>query len=722
MSDFSENNRRDTDDLFSSLDLTEETSLTPSRPRERRGTQRKKTVELNSASQTLDRHALKTAKTEKKKSKVKKIIFWSVLEVITLAAIFVYGYFLRSWNLITRPEVNENVIENHNLSAEKIAQMEQGYWTFVVFGVDGRGASDLVSKGLNSDVVLIVSVNQDTGEIRMCSVFRDTYLNISDNNRYRKINQAYSEGGPEQALAAINKNLDLNIKNYVTFNWKAVADGINILGGIDGIDISKAELYYINAFITETVKATKIGSYQLKSTGVQHLDGVQAVAYGRLRLMDNDYARTERQKKVIKAAFDKAKQSSFSVLNNIMVVCFPEVATNINFNTVVAMAQNITKYYISESGGFPWQRSESSAGSLGDVVVPATLESNVRYLHEFLFGDSDYEPSQAVLSYSNTIKEKTGIYKEGQVVESVRTDGGLISSPKKPAETAKAAEESHGDDTENETDEEGNTVEKATIGVDEDGNLIYPTNAEGETVIPKDSHGNPIYPTDEEGETIYPTDEDGNPLIPETRPHDLNPEGADHPGEDSHGDDTPGGILGPGGATGPGSEGRGNQETSGNTPGPGQKTTESESGNVGPGSGTIPETTTGGREQDAPGGDLPNAEIIPGGTGGPGSESSGNTAGNTTPGGNITPGGTLTPGGNTTPGGNDSPGSNTSGGSTSGGPGSGSGNTSGGDQGPGSSSGNTTPGGNTDGPGSSGSPQNAGGPGGGQSPENAPIG
>lgn len=671
MSDFSENNRRDTDDLFSSLDLTEETSLTPSRPRERRGTQRKKTVELNSASQTLDRHALKTAKTEKKKSKVKKIIFWSVLEVITLAAIFVYGYFLRSWNLITRPEVNENVIENHNLSAEKIAQMEQGYWTFVVFGVDGRGASDLVSKGLNSDVVLIVSVNQDTGEIRMCSVFRDTYLNISDNNRYRKINQAYSEGGPEQALAAINKNLDLNIKNYVTFNWKAVADGINILGGIDGIDISKAELYYINAFITETVKATKIGSYQLKSTGVQHLDGVQAVAYGRLRLMDNDYARTERQKKVIKAAFDKAKQSSFSVLNNIMVVCFPEVATNINFNTVVAMAQNITKYYISESGGFPWQRSESSAGSLGDVVVPATLESNVRYLHEFLFGDSDYEPSQAVLSYSNTIKEKTGIYKEGQVVESVRTDGGLISSPKKPAETTKAAEETHGDDTETETDEEGNTVEKVTIGVDEDG----------------------------------------NPLIPETRPHDLNPEGADHPGEDSHGDDTPGGILGPGGATGPGSDGRGNQETSGNTPGPGQKTTESESGNIGPGSGTIPETTASGREQDAPGGDLPNAEIIPGGTGGPGSESSGNTAGNTTPGGNITPGGT-TPGGTVTPGGNDVPGSN-----TSGGPGSGSGSTSGGDQGPGSSSQ-----GNTGGPGSSGSPQNAGGPGGGQSPENAPIG
>ena len=656
------------DDIFDSLDLSEELSL--GRPSERsQRTAKKKTRELNSAQTVIDTTKAKKEKDTRKKSKVKKIIFWSVLELFTLGAIFVYGYFLRSWNLITRPEVNESVIENHNLSAEKIAQMEQGYWTFAVFGVDGRNSQDLVSKGLNSDVIMIVNINQDTGEIRMCSVFRDTYLNISDNNRYRKINQAYSEGGPEQALAALNKNLDLNIKNYVTFNWKAVADGINILGGIDGIDISKAELFYINAFITETVNVTKIGSYQLKSTGVQHLDGVQAVAYGRLRLMDNDYARTERQKKVIKAAFDKAKESNFSVLNNIMVVCFPEVATNINFNTVVAMAQNITKYYISESGGFPWQRTETGAGSLGDVVAPATLESNVRYLHSFLFGDENYEPSSAVMSYSETIKEKTNVYKEGQVVDSVRTDGGLISMPKT---TAAAVSETTGESKGDETEEE-----------------------ESETEAETDEEGNPIVPTDENGDPVVETDENGETVVHETRPTELDPEGGDEPGESTHGDDRPretesGSQAGPGGQTGPGQTGPGSTQSTSGGPTPGGETGASSGSQEGPGgngTGTVSETA-----------DVP---------GGPGS---GNTSG-----GNSTPGGNNGPGGNT----GDRPGelSPDSPGSPSGSP-----------EGPGNSQGSITPG-NTDGPGSGSSGGNApggGGPGsgtpGGQSPADAPIG
>ena len=491
--------------------------------------------ELNTIDSTLDGRRINREKAQKKKSRIRKIILWTLLEAVTLCAIFVYGYVLRNWNLIARPEVKPEAIENHNISLDKKKEME-GYWTIAVFGVDGR-SSDVVGRGLNSDVILVTSINKDTGEIRMVSVFRDTYLNISDNNSYNKINQAYAVGGPEQALAALNKNLDLNIKNYVTFNWKAVADGINILGGVDNIPISKAELYYINAYITETVKATGVGSHQLKNTGEQHLDGIQAVAYGRLRYMDNDYARTERQRRIIKACFEKAKKANFSVLNNIMVVCFPQVATNIGFNDIIAMAQNIGDYNITETGGFPWQRGEAIIGKRGDMVIPATLESNVRYMHEFLFGDKDYTPSDAVLRYSQKIKEDSNYYKEAKFIESVATDGGVIQKPRAGGGGG------GGGSSKKKAEEEEDEEEEVTLGIDENGNYIYPTDEDGNIVIPTDEDGNVIYPTDEDGNiikesTVRPTDVvDGEDIAP----------GSLHPGEyDPDEQDEP--LDGPGGA------------------------------------------------------------------------------------------------------------------------------------------------------------------------------
>ncbi|MDO4438549.1 MAG: LCP family protein [Eubacteriales bacterium] len=457
--------------------------------------QKKNFKELNSANQTVDRNQKKKEKEQKKKKGIKNVIIAILVEALTLCCIFGYGYFLRKWNLITRPEINDNAIENNNISVEKKKEME-GYWNIAIFGVDARGNTNL-GKGLNSDVIMIASINMATGDIKLCSVFRDTYLNISDSDKYNKINQAYAQGGPEQALAALNKNLDLNIKHYITFNWKAVADGINILGGIDDIEISKAELYYINAYITETVNATGVGSHQLKKTGKQHLDGVQAVAYARLRNMDNDFARTERQKNVIKACFEKAKKADFSVLNNIMVVCFPQVATNISMGDAVKMAQGITKYNLVDTGGFPWARGDARIPGKGACVIPATLESNVVMLHEFLFGEENYQPSSAVIKYSQKIKEDSNLYKEGKPIESVRTDQGVIQKPKTEAPETQETE------TEKPTELE---TEEYTYGTDENGKLIYPTNEDGDVV----------FPTDEEGKIIYPTDEEGNLIKPST--------------------------------------------------------------------------------------------------------------------------------------------------------------------------------------------------------------
>ncbi len=477
-----------------------------------------------------------------RRKKRRRMIAMIIAECFALAAIFGYGYFLRHWNQIQRPKFDETVIRNEGLSMD-VQEKMKGYWTIAVFGVDARDKA--IAKGTNADVNMICNINLDTGEIKLVSVFRDSYLNISTDGSYNKINQAYFLGGPEQAVAALNRNLDLNITDYMTFNWKAVADAINVLGGVD-IELSKAEFYYINSFITETVKATGVGSNHLKSAGMNHLDGVQAVAYGRLRLMDTDYARTERQRKVIKQAFEKAKQSDFDTLNRVLATVFPQVATSMNINDLFTSLKMINRYHLGETTGFPQARGDASMGKKGSVVVPQTLETNVVKLHEFLFGDEAYTPSDTVKKISAKIAADTGMYKEGKYVQSVNTDGGVIQKPKETKAATKSTESSE-DSESSETatskgkyatvyvlNENGKKVKKSVLmETDEDGEYIEPeTNDAGLAVDwsldedgdlvkrETDEYGEAVRPTTSARPTEVETDEDGNPVETHRRPGD----------------------------------------------------------------------------------------------------------------------------------------------------------------------------------------------------------
>lgn len=410
---------------------------------------------------------------KKKPLGVKKIIIGVLLAIVVLiiaVAGGAYAYLNHHVKMAqSNNEVDKSDVENLDLSQEVKDKMETGYWTIAVFGLDSRDSS--TGAGNQSDVIMIVNIDRKTGEIKLVSVYRDTYLNINDRNTYNKINAAYAQGGPTQALKALNKNLDLNITNYVTFNWKAVATGINILGGVD-IDISKSEFYYINAFITETVKGTGIGSVQLKSAGLQHLDGVQAVAYGRLRLMDSDYARTERQRLVIEKAFEQAKKADLATLNSLVGNMAAMCATNIDTNEILAMAANITKYHMGETMGFPAARGEQRIKIGSDnlsCVIPQTLESNVISLHNFLFGEDDYSPSNTVLTISKKIADVTGLSKAGTEIGHVATDQGYIpKATTAAATTAAETEESSTEETsEGESGSEGETSEGETTETSE---------------------------------------------------------------------------------------------------------------------------------------------------------------------------------------------------------------------------------------------------------------
>ena len=341
---------------------------------------------------------------------------------------------------------------------------QKGYYTVAVFGVDSRDGN--VGKGALSDVNMIVNVNRETGDIQLVSIYRDMYSMIDSDGKFHKFNQAYVEGGPEQAMQTLNRNLDLDLKEYITVNWKAVIDAINILGGVD-LEVTDAEFKYLNSFIAKTVEATGVGSHELEHAGMNHLDGVQAVAYARLRLMDTDFNRTERQRKVVSLAFDKAKNANFSTLYSILVAVLPQTSTNVGINDLIPFAKDISKYHLSETAGFPFDKDTKKMHKR-DYVVPITLKSNVIALHQMLFGKIPgytYTPSEELTKISNKIIKDTGLGADKEDTDvSVDTDldGAIGISPHKESGENKDGADGEHKDGGLSDENEGNNIESDT--------------------------------------------------------------------------------------------------------------------------------------------------------------------------------------------------------------------------------------------------------------------
>ena len=518
------------------------------------------------------------------KHRRKMIIVFIILEIIFLLGTGLYRYAQNKMSLIQPSPFKPHQVTNPNISNRKVEEME-GYWTIALFGVDSRNNS--VGKGNNADVIIICNIDQGSGEIKLVSVFRDTYLSVSDNGLYNKINQAYFLGGPEQAVEALNRNLDLQIDDFATFNWKAVVDAVNILGGVD-VELSKAEFYYINAYITETVEATGVGSYQLKQAGLNHLDGVQAVAYARLRKMDTDFARTERQREIIDLCFQKLKKSDFAVVNNVMEAVFPQILSSVTIDDIIPAAKNLTKYTIADTMGFPAARSDANMGKKGACVIPQTLESNVTLLHQFLFGDENYQPSDMVKKISAKISADTGMYNEAKPIDRVGTDGGYIP---KPTQATKATEETKENESESSTSETDESI------------IDGETDLELET----DEFGNELDPPEDENDIFgRPGESSGSGTVYPGRPGESS-SGSIFPGaETSEGDQT----TGPGAITYPGQDPT--RRTSAAYPGAAKGTTAVYPG----GQGTSPAYPGGTRGSTAayPGGTRGSTAAYPGGS------------------------------------------------------------------------------------------------------------
>jgi len=360
----------------------------------------------------------------KGKSKAKVIIFVVEILIIAVMLALVWKVFqtteaaegphlveIQEDEIIINPEVQDKL--NQGI-AESEEDKSKGYWNIALFGVDAVKPEQLY-KGSRSDTIMIASINMDNGEIKLVSVYRDTYLNRG-NDTYGKCNAAYAANGAPQAMSMLNMNLDLAITDFVTVDYHAIKAAVDGLGGV-WIDVDKEEIKHINNYQTSIIRDTDISQSEyvaVKETGYQLLNGLQAAAYCRIRYGGgDDFMRATRQRELIKAMEAQAKTKSIGELTDLLPQVLQYVYTDIDETDMVELLKNIANYKIVDEGGFPTAENrtvEEIGKSKGSCIIPLNLEKNVVWLHEFLFEKEDYQVSETVKELDKRIKSDTAPY------------------------------------------------------------------------------------------------------------------------------------------------------------------------------------------------------------------------------------------------------------------------------------------------------------------------
>lgn len=330
-------------------------------------------------------------KSKKKKSKLFIILF---VEIIIILLIFA-GYYV--YDKMNKIQFDDS--ENNSIQKNEEVEIE-GYHNIALFGVDSR--ENALKESTHSDTIVIASINNQTKDVKLVSIYRDTYVSIPGEG-YDKINAAYFKGGYSLALSTINTNFDLDVKEFVTVNFSAIVNVIDELGGIQ-LDITDSELKYLNGYVRELNRINNTQVPGLKSSGTQVVNGTQATAYARIRYTKGgDFKRAERQRIVIQKIFEKAKSSDLSTVNSIIDEMFPQIYTNLTTAEILKLATDIFSYNIIDNTGFPFEKDAHTYDRVS-YVFPINLQDNVIRLHEFMFDDTAYVPSSTVQDYSTYVE------------------------------------------------------------------------------------------------------------------------------------------------------------------------------------------------------------------------------------------------------------------------------------------------------------------------------
>lgn len=331
---------------------------------------------------------------EEKKKKKSKLLIILVVEIFIILLLFVGVYI---WDKMDKIRFNNS----DDASIQTNAEVElKGYRNIALFGVDSR--ENALEKSTHSDTIIIASINNKTKDVKLASIYRDTYVNIPG-EEYTKINAAYFKGGYSLALSTINTNFDLDVKEFVTVNFDAIVKAIDMIGGIE-LDITKSELKYLNGYVKSLNKINGTNVAGLKSAGTQLVNGTQATAYARIRYTKGgDFKRAERQRIVVTKMFEKIKQCDLATINKIIDEMLPQVYTNLSAGDILSLAKDVFSYNIVDNTGFPFEKDAHTYKKVS-YVFPIDLSANVTKLHEFLFDEAGYVPSPTVQEYSSYIE------------------------------------------------------------------------------------------------------------------------------------------------------------------------------------------------------------------------------------------------------------------------------------------------------------------------------
>ncbi len=386
--------------------------------------------QTNAAGQGTKRLTPKQKAAKKRKNIIIFIVELFVLAIVVIAAWAVINLTKVEHHELVIGSMDANGVTDENVDVainqdvyEKIDEPDNPmapYMQVALFGVDSRRRK-LGEEATRSDTIIIACIDTEKKEVKLVSVYRDTFLNLT-NGSYNKCNGAFFAGGAARAMTMLNTNLDLAITDYVTVGFWGIIDAIDALGGV-WIDVSQEEIRDLNNYQISMVGTTTDGVHYyaeegvdytpVKTAGYQRLNGLQATAYCRIRYIGNDYGRTERQRKVIAAMIEAAKGMSVADLTAIINSdIFSEFDTSIKLETILGMLGDIGEYKIVESCGFPAMDmlTSETIGPKGSCVVPLDLTSNVTLLHEILFGTENYDPSDTVKEYSREIQNQTAQY------------------------------------------------------------------------------------------------------------------------------------------------------------------------------------------------------------------------------------------------------------------------------------------------------------------------
>ena len=375
----------------------------------------------------------------KKKRRIKKlirfIVSWTVvictitgivLLVTSLAKVLVRAIGKSAVKSVVTQEkydaiyVNDNEKEYHVNENSNADDNKGKYWNIALFGVDTR-AGENNTEGVRSDSILVVSIERDTGACKIISIYRDSLLSMySDKDKLAKVNEAYFEGGAFEAVNTLNKNLDLDISDYVIVNFAGMADIVDAVGGID-IDITDEEKTFINAYLDDNMVNTGMVSEKLTESGDVHLNGLQTLAYCRIRYTDfydaygnsykYDMGRTARQRLVLEELSKKVRTYDMAKLGKLLNSIFSYnqdlMYTNIEYSEVMDNLELAAKLSLSVSDGFPFDYQFIRYDN-AEVVAADTLEENVKKLHDVLYGETDYEVSDTVKRINNKLDKVTG--------------------------------------------------------------------------------------------------------------------------------------------------------------------------------------------------------------------------------------------------------------------------------------------------------------------------